>query len=106
MPFYVYILTNKSYTLYVGSSKDLPRRVQDHTRKKSKTGFTAKYNLNKLIYFEEFNTNLEAVQMERKIKGWTRKKKIELIKIKNPKFRDLLKETEINSETLRPMDSE
>ena len=54
MPFYVYILTNKSYTLYVGSSKNLPRRVNDHKRKKSKSGFTAKYNIDKLIYFKEF----------------------------------------------------
>ena len=103
--YYVYILTNKSYTLYVGSSKDLPRRVQDHTRKKSKAGFTAKYNLNKLIYFEELSTNLGAVQRERRIKGWTRKKKIELIKSINPEFRDLLDETETSSEILRPSDS-
>lgn len=75
MPYYVYVLTNKSHTLCVGSFKNLLRRVYDHTRKKDKLGFTAKYNLNKLIYFEEFNTNLEAVQKERKIKGWTRKKK-------------------------------
>lgn len=101
MSFCVYILTNKSYTLYVGSSKDLPRRVQDHTRKKSKTGFTAKYNLNRLIYFEEFSTNLEAVHMEKKIKGWSRKKKIELIKSINPEFRDLLGESETSSEVLR-----
>ena len=89
MPFYVYILTNKSYTLYVGSSKNLPRRVNDHKRKKSKSGFTAKYNIDKLIYFKEFETNLEAVNMERKIKGWTRKKKMELIKSLNPKFENL-----------------
>jgi putative endonuclease len=101
MSFFVYILTNKSYTLYVGSSKNLPRRIKEHTRKKFKTGFTAKYNLNKLIYFEEFNTNLEAVQMERKIKGWTRKKKIELIKTQNPKFENLLEESETSSEILR-----
>jgi len=105
VPFYVYILTNKSYTLYVGSSKNLPRRIKDHNRKKDKTGFTAKYNLNKLIYFQEFQTNLEAVKAERKIKGWTRKKKIELIKSLNPEFRNLLEESEINSEILRPGDS-
>lgn len=105
MPFYVYILTNRSYTLYIGSSKNLSRRVGDHKRKKSKTGFTAKYNLNKLIYFKEFNTNLEAVKMERKLKGWTRKKKIELIKSMNPEFRDLMEESETSSEILRPEDS-
>ena len=100
MPYYVYILTNKSYTLYIGSSKNLPRRLKDHARKKSKTGFTAKYNLNKLIYFEEFNTNLEASNRERKIKGWTRKRKIELIKSLNPEFKNLSCESEINSEIL------
>ena|SRR3989344_2780979 len=101
MPFYVYILTNKSYTLYVGSSKNLPQRVKEHSRKKSSSGFTAKYNLNKLIYFKEFNTNLGAVQIERKIKGWTRKKKIELIKSLNPEFKDLLAVSETSSGILR-----
>jgi putative endonuclease len=47
----------------------LPRRVSDHTRKKSTSGFTARYNLNKLVYFEEIDSNLEAVNRERKIKG-------------------------------------
>jgi putative endonuclease len=89
--------------LYIGSSKNLPRRVNDHKRKKLKSGFTAKYNLNKLIYYEEFETNLEALHAERKIKGWTRKRKIELIKTLNPKFEDLLenKVTETSSEILR-----
>lgn len=101
MTYFVYILTNKSHTLYIGSSKNLPRRIKEHNRKKDKLGFTAKYNLNKLIYFEEFSTNLEAVQRERRIKGWTRKKKMELIKSLNPEFRDLLEEAETSSEILR-----
>lgn len=101
MPHYVYILTNKSYTLYAGSSKNLFRRVNEHTRKKSKFGFTAKYNLNKLIYFKEVETHREAIELERKIKGWTRKKKIELIKSLNPEFRDLADQSETSSEILR-----
>ncbi len=101
MPHYVYILTNKSYTLYAGSSKNLFRRVNEHTRKKSKFGFTAKYNLNKLIYFKEVETYREAIELERKIKGWTRKKKIELIKSLNPEFRDLADQSETSSEILR-----
>lgn len=103
MPYFVYILTNKSNTLYVGSTKDLYRRLRDHTRKKSKTGFTAKYSLNKLIYFEELVTNEEAVHRERQLKGWTRKRKIELIKSLNPKFGELFinKESETSSGILR-----
>ncbi len=52
-------------------------------------GFTSRYNINKLVYYDTFNTPLEAIVAEKKIKGWTRKKKIDLIKSMNPEFRDL-----------------
>lgn len=90
MSYYVYILTNKSNTLYVGTTKNLNRRINEHTKKKGPK-FTAKYNINKLIYLAEFATFAEAMGMEKKIKGWTRKKKIELIKTINPTFKDLSK---------------
>ena len=99
MPF-VYILTNKSNTLYVGSTKDLKTRVKQHSRISS-NHFTNKYNINKLIYYEEFEQILDALRAEKKIKGWTRKKKIQLIKSFNPKFKDLLVESETSSEILR-----
>lgn len=100
MPYFVYILTNKSNTLYVGSTNNLVRRVREHTTRKA-NHFTAKYNVNKLIYSHQVNTRIEAVNLEIKIKGWTRKKKIELVKSLNPEFRDLLEESETSSEILR-----
>lgn len=104
MSHYVYILTNKSNTLYVGSTNNLKRRLYEHKIRKT-YHFTAKYRINKLIYYSIFDTALEAIQTERRIKGWTRKRKIELIKSQNPEFQDLLDESEINSGILRPMDS-
>lgn len=88
MPYSVYILTNKSNTLYVGSTKNPDRRLAEHLKGRGPK-FTAKYNINKLIYLQEFSNLLETIITERKIKGWTRKKKIELIKTINPEFRNL-----------------
>lgn len=88
--YYVYIATNKSFTLYTGVTNDLLRRMAEHKNKIIK-GFTEKYNINKLIFFQEFNNPTDAIMAEKKIKGWTRKKKIDLIKSINPEFEDLLK---------------
>lgn len=88
--YFVYIATNKSNTLYTGVTNNLSRRIYEH-RHKIIRGFTAKYNINKLIYFQEFNTPEEAIAAEKRIKGWTRIKKIQLIKSLNPTFGDLLK---------------
>lgn len=90
MPYYVYILTNKSNTLYTGITNNMEKRVAEH-RLKLIPGFTSLYNINKLIYFSEFQDVEEAIAAEKKIKGWTRKKKIALIKTINPEFKDLLK---------------
>ncbi|MEW6408345.1 MAG: GIY-YIG nuclease family protein [Patescibacteria group bacterium] len=86
--YWVYIMTNKSNTLYTGVTSNLQNRIYEH-KNKLVDGFTKKYNINKLIYCEEFLTPYEAIVAEKKIKGWSRKKKIALIKSKNPKFRDL-----------------
>ena len=86
--YWIYILTNKSNTLYIGVTNDLMRRLWEHKNKLVK-GFSSKYNLNRLIYFEEYKNAIEAIAREKKIKGWLRKKKIELIKTANPKFIDL-----------------
>ncbi len=88
MPYYVYILTNKSNTLYVGVTNNIDRRIHEHSTKTNH--FTSKYNINKLIYYQEFNQVLDAINAEKKIKGWTRKKKIQLIKSINPEFKNLL----------------
>jgi len=89
MPYFVYILTNKSNTLYTGVTNNIERRIAEH-KLKLVSSFTDRYNIDKLIYFAEFNRIEEAIISEKKIKGWTRKKKIALIKTTNPEFKDLL----------------
>jgi len=87
--FYVYILTNKpNGTLYIGLTNDLKKRVQQHKRKQVK-GFTEKYNLSKLVYYESFLNHNEAFQRERRMKKWNRQWKINLIIVKNPEWKDL-----------------
>jgi putative endonuclease len=86
--YYVYILTNKSNTLYIGVTTDLNRRLDEHKQKYA-DGFTKRYNINKLIYIEEYQDSKEAIQREKQLKGWNRKKKIQLIKTRNSKFQDL-----------------
>ena len=86
--YYIYILTNKSKTLYTGITNNLNRRVYEHKNKLIE-GFTKKYNIDKLIYFELFNNPKDAIRREKQIKGWIRKKKIELIESMNPEWKDL-----------------
>jgi putative endonuclease len=86
--YHVYILTNKSHTLYIGVTNNLIRRVWEHKNKYA-DGFTKKYNINKLIYYEEFNDIIEALGREKQLKSWRRKKKIDLIKTINPKFSEI-----------------
>ena len=87
--YFIYILTNKNNkVLYIGVTNNLLRRGYEH-RNKFIDGFTKKYNLTKLVYFEEFNDINEAIAAEKKIKGWLRIKKIKLIESKNPDWEDL-----------------
>jgi len=86
--YYVYILTNKSNTLYIGITNDLIRRLYEH-KNKLIAGFTKKYNIDRLIYYEVFDSPETAIQREKEIKSWTRKKKLELIKKVNPNFEEL-----------------
>ena len=86
--YYTYILTNKSNTLYAGITNNLYRRLYEH-KNKLVFGFTEKYNIDKLIYYEVFDDPESAITREKEIKGWTRKKKIELIKKINPNFEEL-----------------
>ena len=72
-------------------TNNLERRIFEHKNKLVK-GFTEKYNLNKLVYFEEFPTAKEAIEKEKRIKGWARRKKIALIEAKNKNWIDLSKE--------------
>jgi putative endonuclease len=86
--YYVYIMTNRSGTLYIGMTNDLVRRVYQH-KKKLVVGFTERYNINRLIYYEETNDVGVAQTRERQLKGWLRSKKIALVKSMNPEWKDL-----------------
>ena len=81
-------MASKSRTLYVGVTNDLERRAIEHKRKLV-PGFTTKYNISKLVWFEEFNDIDQAIEGEKKIKGWRRSKKIALIESANPQWLDL-----------------
>jgi len=88
--YYVYIATNFHNTvLYTGITNNLERRMYEHANKIT-YGFTSRYNVNKLIWYEEFPNPEEAIAAEKKIKGWRRDKKIILIKKSNPNFVDCL----------------
>jgi putative endonuclease len=86
--YYVYIMTNRSKTLYTGVTNDLIRRVYEH-KNKMVEGFTKKYNIMKLVYFEETSDVQAAIEREKQIKGWLQSKKIALIESKNPEWKDL-----------------
>jgi len=87
--FYVYIMTNKVHTvLYTGITNNIVNRNYQH-KNKLVEGFTKKYNVTKLVYYKEFGTALEAIAEEKRIKGWTRQKKINLINSINPEWKDL-----------------
>ena len=87
--YYIYILTNKrNNVLYSGVTNDLQRRVYEH-RKKLVGGFTTKYNVDKLVYYEETDSIEAAIQREKQIKGGSRQKKIDLIEGMNSQWRDL-----------------
>lgn len=86
--YYVYIMTNKSRTLYTGVTNDLARRVYEH-KQKLLPGFTSKYNITKLVYFEATEDVYAALNREKQIKGWLRDRKIALIEAANPDWKDL-----------------
>jgi len=87
--YYVYIATNNwNTTLYVGVTSNLARRTWEHKTKAVK-GFTKKYNINKLVYYEIFDNPEDAIMREKQIKGGSRRKKIELIEKENPGWKDL-----------------
>ena len=86
--YFVYILASPSRTLYTGVTSDLTRRVYEH-KQKLIPGFTSRYNVGLLVYFETFNTPQEAIAREKQIKGWVRRKKIALIEESNPSWQDL-----------------
>lgn len=86
---YVYIVMNKTKTvLYIGVTDNLVKRIHQH-KNKLVEGFTQKYNITELVYFEIFDSIIEAVTREKQLKNWKREWKIDLIRKINPKFKDL-----------------
>ena len=81
-------MTNKSRTLYVGMTNNLERRVYEHKHKVME-GFTSRYDIDQLVYFEETNDVCAAIEREKQLKNWRREKKVTLIDALNPQWRDL-----------------
>ena len=86
--YYVYIMTNRSRTLYTGVTSDLERRNYEH-KGRLVPGFTAKYRIRQLVYFEVTQDVHAAIAREKQIKGWLRAKKVALIESVNPEWEDL-----------------
>ncbi len=87
--YYVYILTNKKHgTLYIGITSDLIKRTWEH-KQKLVSGFTQKYNIDKLVYYEEHNDVSFAIQGEKRLKKWNRSWKIKIIEEQNLEWKDL-----------------
>jgi putative endonuclease len=86
--YYVYMLSNQFRTLYTGVTNNLERRIFEHKHHLVE-GFTSKYNITRLVYFEETSDVYAAIAREKQIKGWVRAKKLALIESINPGWRDL-----------------
>ena len=90
MQYYVYILTNeKGNVMYTGVTNDLIKRVFEHKHHLDKGSFTARYNVEKLVYFEMTSDVKAAIEREKQIKGWNRKRTNQLVESMNPELKDL-----------------
>jgi putative endonuclease len=86
---YVYIISNHwDNVLYIGVTNNLERRIIEH-KSKIRSSFSSRYNVYKLIYFEEYSYPLDAIKREKQIKRWRKDKKLFLIRLVNPLFKDL-----------------
>ena len=89
---FVYILANETNVcIYTGVTNDLTRRLYEHQHEADPDSFTAKHHIHKLVYYEETSSTRAAIEREKQIKGWNRKRKNKLIESKNPKWEDLSK---------------
>ena len=89
--YYVYVMASHFKAIYIGVTNNLERRVYEHKHKLA-DGFTSKYNINKLVYFEVSEDVISAITREKQLKGWLRTKKIALIQSSNPEWKDLSEE--------------
>ena len=86
--YYIYVLRNDSGNFYIGITSNLQKRIWEH-KNKVVEGFTKKYNITKLVYYEEYSDPENAILREKQLKNWNRKKKIMLITKVNPSFEEL-----------------
>ena len=92
-PGFIYIITNKNNsTLYIGVTSNLPNRIEEHKEKRFQNSFSSRYNLNKLVYYEQFQMIGDAIGREKQLKAGSRKSKLELIESVNPNWVDLYDE--------------
>lgn len=92
-PGFVYIITNKyNNTYYIGVTSNLPKRILEHIEKRYENSFSARYNLNKLVYYEQFQMIGDAIAREKQLKAGSRAKKVTLIQNMNPNWKDLYEE--------------
>lgn len=90
MNYYVYIITNKrNGTLYIGVTNNLVRRIEEHKSKIIKSSFSNKYDLTRLVYYEEYTDIRYAIEREKNLKKWNRNWKLRLIERDNPQWKDL-----------------
>lgn len=90
MEYYVYMLANDfGNVLYTGMTNNLLRRLEEHRTHADPDSFTARYNVHKLVWFEETSDVRAAIEREKQIKGWSRARKVKLITEKNPYWKDL-----------------
>jgi putative endonuclease len=86
--YFVYIIANRTFVLYIGVTNELHRRLYEH-KNRMIPGFTHRYNIDRLIYFEMFDDIRQAIQREKQLKGWTREKKLGLIQSSNPNLEEI-----------------
>jgi len=98
--YYVYILGNNRPTIYIGVTNKLIKRIYQH-KNSLVDGFSKKYGLSKLLYFEKYNEIYEAIKREKQIKKWNRKWKLDLIKKANPYFKDIYPDLYVDSRSGR-----
>jgi len=90
--YFVYILSNNSQVLYIGMTRDLDAGLFEHVRERSPTSFVARYNLDRLVFYETYPTPSEVIAREKQLKAWNREKKKKLIREMNPMWRNLLED--------------
>ena len=94
-PCFIYIITNHTNTtLYIGVTSNLPQRIIEHKEKRYQNSFSSRYNLNKLVYYEQFQMIGDAIAREKQLKAGSRIKKLELINKLNPEWNNLFTEIE------------